>query len=290
MKEIKRLIVCAGVLSCILLSACCISHDWREATCTEPKTCAKCGKTEGEPQGHIWTAATCTAPRTCSVCGATEGEPLGHDWKAATCTEPKTCTVCGETTGKPLGHTWVAATYERPKTCSVCGATEGEPLKVKYFDMSAAEFVARFNEKNSLNDQLMTFKKEGIRVNLYLFGEQMNMFLQFFDTTEFSAQYGSGLEREHFNKLKLYIATDDRQLDEKYFASFSTWLMFLSDTLGVDFDSQDFVEHFVNKGSDQYPEFVYTKNGIRYSLRFYDDSMAYGEPTTVYAASIELMQ
>lgn len=31
------------------LSGCCLSHEWVDATYTSPKTCAKCGKTDGEP-------------------------------------------------------------------------------------------------------------------------------------------------------------------------------------------------------------------------------------------------
>lgn len=30
----------------------CLSHNWVSATCTKPKTCSKCGATEGEPKGH----------------------------------------------------------------------------------------------------------------------------------------------------------------------------------------------------------------------------------------------
>ena len=82
-------------------------HEWKDATCTDPKTCGKCGETEGEPLGHKWNDATCTEPKTCSVCGETEGEALGHKWNDATCTEPKTCSVCGETEGEPLGHDFV---------------------------------------------------------------------------------------------------------------------------------------------------------------------------------------
>ncbi len=41
--------------------------------------------------GHDWKAATCTDPKTCDRCHITEGEALGHDWKDATCTDPKTC-------------------------------------------------------------------------------------------------------------------------------------------------------------------------------------------------------
>ena len=121
----------AGIL-CILMSlmlfGCKHKHIWIDATCTTPKTCEKCGETEGKPTAHTWLEATCTAPKTCSVCGATEGEPIAHTWLDATCTEPKICSVCGATEGEPLGHNWKDATCTKPKTCSVCGATDGEPL------------------------------------------------------------------------------------------------------------------------------------------------------------------
>lgn len=37
---------------CLLFTGCCFSHDWAEATCTAPKTCTKCEKTEGELLPH----------------------------------------------------------------------------------------------------------------------------------------------------------------------------------------------------------------------------------------------
>ena len=141
------------ILSVTVLTGCFHTHEWTEATCTEPRTCAGCGETEGEPLGHEWAEATCTEPRTCTRCGETEGEPLGHDWLDATCTEPRTCTRCGETEGEPLGHDvpglscteggtcercgeeieplghdWLDATCTEPRTCARCGETEGEPL------------------------------------------------------------------------------------------------------------------------------------------------------------------
>ena len=125
MKKTILSICTMGIVS-ILLTGCCLSHEWKEATCTTPKICVKCEKTEGEALGHEWQEATCTEPKTCSVCGETEGEALGHEWKEATCTEAKTCSVCGETEGKALGHKWQEATCTEPKTCSVCGETEGE--------------------------------------------------------------------------------------------------------------------------------------------------------------------
>lgn len=123
---------------CVLLSGCCLKHDWQEATCTEPSTCAKCDETEGEALGHTWVDATCTAPKTCSVCGETRGHALGHIWVVATCTAPNTCSLCGETEGEALAHTWVDANYQTPKTCSVCGETEGDVLTPSFVEHGLA--------------------------------------------------------------------------------------------------------------------------------------------------------
>ena len=94
------------------------SHSWNAATCTAPKTCTKCGATEGSAAGHNWNAATCTAPKTCSTCGATEGGAAGHNWNAATCTAPKTCSVCGATEGGVAEHSY------QNGACTGCGAAE----------------------------------------------------------------------------------------------------------------------------------------------------------------------
>lgn len=100
-KRVVANVVCI-VMLCGVLTGCCIKHDWQEATCTEPVTCAKCGETEGEALGHTWVEATCTEPKTCSVCGATEGEALGHDMVEANYQQAAVCKVCGETEGEPL--------------------------------------------------------------------------------------------------------------------------------------------------------------------------------------------
>ncbi|MBR5295995.1 MAG: hypothetical protein IKU24_05340, partial [Clostridia bacterium] len=75
-----------------------------------------CGATEGGPLGHSWKDANCTQPKTCAGCGATEGSALGHSWKDANCTQPKTCSTCGATEGAALGHTFVDA------SCTTCQA------------------------------------------------------------------------------------------------------------------------------------------------------------------------
>lgn len=73
----RRVLLLVTLVLCIcMMSGCCLSHKWVEPTCEAPKTCEKCGETEGEALGHVWSEATRQAPQTCQVCGQTQGEPL----------------------------------------------------------------------------------------------------------------------------------------------------------------------------------------------------------------------
>lgn len=51
-------------------------------------------KQEGEALGHNWVDATYDAPKTCSRCGKTEGEPLEKDDHQ---NEEKGCKKCSKT-------------------------------------------------------------------------------------------------------------------------------------------------------------------------------------------------
>lgn len=129
-----------GILGVLLLAgflisgiqSCTHEHDWVDATCTEPRTCSNCKKTDGEPLGHDWIDATCSAPQTCRRCSISQGYRADHTWADATCTEPESCSVCGKKRhwySLPLGHKWLDATCSAPKLCSVCDETEGEPVE-----------------------------------------------------------------------------------------------------------------------------------------------------------------
>lgn len=126
MRRIQK-IICLSFLLLLMLTGCCLQHEWKEATCTEARTCTKCGKEEGEPLPHEWQEATCTEPRTCTVCGAAEGAANGHTYEVTSCTEPKACSICGEVIAEAGMHNWAPATCTLPQICLVCGAEQGSP-------------------------------------------------------------------------------------------------------------------------------------------------------------------
>ena len=112
----------ALLLAVLLLAACGQhEHEWEDATCTEPETCAVCGETRGEALGHRWKGGGCEEPEVCARCGESGGEAPGHDWQPATCTAPETCARCGETRGEALGHDAPPADYWTAGVCSRCG-------------------------------------------------------------------------------------------------------------------------------------------------------------------------
>lgn len=133
MKKVFMAVLTFSML--LLLSGCCLSHEWTEADCITPKTCSKCDASEGEALGHQWAEATCTAPKTCANCAATEGEPLAHAF--------------GEEEVQSTDY--VDATVLLVKTCTDCGAQEertGEPEQLhdgSVFPMTPEEFSLRFS-------------------------------------------------------------------------------------------------------------------------------------------------
>ena len=166
MKKHIALILCS-VLVCLIFSGCCMSHEWVEASCEAPKTCSKCGETEGEALAHEWADADCVTAKTCSVCGETEGEALGHDWADADCVTAKTCTVCGETEGEALGHSLILQDMDdttRTDVCTVCSTTVDTPvadLATESLELLVGKWTAdSFYNGNEVNPLEETFTFE----------------------------------------------------------------------------------------------------------------------------------
>lgn len=144
-----------------------LGHDWKDATCTEPKTCTACGVTEGRANGHKWDEGTVTVPAeenkegeklfTCTVCKATKTQAIPtldhvHNYEETVEITPPTCTEDGYTTHtcrcgdskvdsevKALGHTMSEATCTKPEVCSVCGTTGKAALGHKWNPATCTE-------------------------------------------------------------------------------------------------------------------------------------------------------
>ena len=141
-----------ALVMCFSLSACCIRHDWKEATCTEPKTCVKCGKTDGEPLGHKEVADEAVEP-TCTETGLTEGS---H------------CSVCGEIlivqeVIPANGHDFEPATFSLPATCRICGVTEGEALGTEAIGEMIISAGKQFKETEDAEEKQISESEEKIK-------------------------------------------------------------------------------------------------------------------------------
>ena len=107
-----------------------LGHDWADATCTAPKTCSRCGATEGNALGHdfadVWSSDASGHWHACSRCDAKDGEAAHTpDREAATETDPIKCTECGYIITAALGHTHSLTKVEaNAPTCTEDGNIE----------------------------------------------------------------------------------------------------------------------------------------------------------------------
>ena len=78
--RILTVLLCLTLILGLCGCGCSCRHEWVDATCTEPKTCAKCGETQGEALGHTpgeWqqdepddVTSVIWLRQYCTVCGA----------------------------------------------------------------------------------------------------------------------------------------------------------------------------------------------------------------------------
>ncbi|MBR1530080.1 MAG: hypothetical protein IJ642_12405 [Oscillospiraceae bacterium] len=181
------------MLIAFLLSGCSCKHEnWIEATCTEPKTCAKCGEIEGSSLGHTWKSADCLHPKICTVCGETEGETGDHVWKEADCLNPRTCEICGKTVGDPGEHDWKYATITEPSVCKVCGEE-----KLNLQDYSHVVDLKLHEMLETAEDQLYTSLRTEIKEH-----ESLNVFVVYYSMSDDTAANVSmlrALDEESYN-------------------------------------------------------------------------------------------
>lgn len=109
---------------------------------------------------HSYKDATCTIPKTCTKCGVTEGSAMGHTWKDATCIEPKTCSICKTIDGSAKGHTPVTDPAVAA-TCVIVGKTEGSHCSVCNSVLTAQREIAAIGHAYSKTVKEPTCTEEG---------------------------------------------------------------------------------------------------------------------------------
>jgi len=166
----------AVVCMSVLLTGCCLKHEWQDPTCETPMTCAKCGETEGEPLGHIWADATCETAKTCAKCGKTDGEPLGHDmvWN-------------------PVMDDYTTMTG----LCNVCGAAENAEMD---WEAVANDLIIGSWSDEEQNAQLEVLTDGTAAFTLY--GETFNFYWNFLDVYEPYEGFNVLMLRYDFNLVE----------------------------------------------------------------------------------------
>ena len=159
---------------------------------------------------------------------------------------------------------------------------------VRYFDMTAAEYIDRFNAK--YGGMGLTLLADPSHDNCWLAvnGDRTDIRIQFSDKINGPVTTGSGLDMQKWNWLYAYISTSDYSVDTQFFASLPMLCSQLASVLGCDFTQEEFIDHCTTYGSD-FPRMQYTKGGVENEIRFRDASiMDYHQ--TVYSVSILLVQ
>ncbi len=109
---------------------------------------------------HQFKGATCTEPKICMICGATEGEPK-HRWIAANCMEPKTCIECNKKGDKLAEHIYIDG------ECNVCHQRDPN---FEYVPFESAEWVAHIIKGEQLYKVVINCKDtENANISYTLF-------------------------------------------------------------------------------------------------------------------------
>ena len=99
------------------------------------------------------------------------------------------------------------------------GTSAAKRDDVQYFDMTAAEYIDRFNAK--YGSMGLTLLADPSHDNCWLAvnGDRTDIRVQFSDKINGPVTTGSGLDMQKWNWLYAYISTSDYSVDTQFFAS-----------------------------------------------------------------------
>lgn len=260
-----------------LLSGCGCTHQWEDATCLAPKTCALCQRTEGEALGHRWQEATCTAAKTCTLCHATEGEALGHSeggWEISE-TDP------------------VEAVAHSEKRCSTCGTLldkKTEDLEQlhqdDYFLLSANQFIQRLNDQLALcgatNLKAVGQSAENQFICWLYEGSHLVGYVQFYVNNSGVVSPDHGDDTPYMGTMGLITGSDIAS------SIVPAWIMTVDPTLQTQTDALLFGMQILNNAGNLSSRngIYYVANGFSYGGQeqgmYYDSGLVFGAMLKVY--------
>lgn len=311
-KRIASVLCIAAVM--LSMAGCCLVHKWEEATCAAPKTCSRCGETEGEALAHTVKAATCEEPSSCSVCGKLMGARLGHKWESATCSKAKTCKVCGKTEGDVAEHDWSEATCTEAAECSVCGKENGKPkghqrgqwvvikepnngpgkkavyctrckemieektYTLPYFGMTFNDLMSSFNSQYSSSGFSMVQTSGGFEIKYYGSGRAI-VFHDDLNKSSSGATAYSTQKLDEFNYVKIRMFHDGTTIDADYLTVVAGYGGMVGQVL---FNDQNFTSKVFDNGDwvstgARYKEFSYENDSYRFELTVRVDETFYSQ-------------
>ena len=168
------------------------------------------------------------------------------------------------------------------------GTSTSKSDDVRYFDMTAAEYIDRFNAKYGSMGLTLLADQSHDNCWLAVNGDRTDIRVQFSDKINGPVTTGSGLDMQEWNWLYAYITTSDYAVDTQYFASLPMLCSQFAAVLGCEFTQEEFIDHCTTYGSD-YPRMQYTKGGLENEIRFRDSSVG-DYHQTAYSVSIQLLQ
>ena len=175
----KLRLISALLLLVMLLAAlagCACQHEWVEANCQNPKTCTRCGVTEGEKtDDHQWEDATTVFPKTCSVCGKREGGKILVDPRFQT-------SRC-----KDLFGTWEAVCEMKLELLDLSGGSFQVKKTITFTNNGKAKITTVLVDPEGLEATLVTRIAEEIYAVNMAMGMDISQideqFLQYFGMT-----------------------------------------------------------------------------------------------------------
>lgn len=173
-----------------VLTGCSCEHEWKKATCQEPRTCIRCGETEGKIRSHEWGSTACHDLKGCVVCGTLDGIEITHEWQE----DCKICVHCGydgRTAEERFPDVLAAGLENRWQLESTLQEYEDYDLtKEDWANLFAAEYdqVSSFKTETFQDEALEALAQRYIKLL-----EDAQETLDLFGTDQWEDQYQNGI-------------------------------------------------------------------------------------------------